>query len=337
MMDNNILNSLVNQAGTMKQTSSSRRFGPKKDTAQDIDKSFSRLLEEEEAKSEKSTAKSMVDDQPKGEQEKKAAAKKQDARQQEIQKHIQKQMSKKLIKMSPMLNYLYNLMYKNPDALSLLEKSAVGLDKHQELYQRHDVEFKQFNKMLAERGLKLSDLTFNQMAKLAQRNTKSQVSAFLDRIVAEKKAGKQEQTKKKTLVEKGKENMARRIKESELPRPQVQMADLKEAIRSGEAEQKAEAQRAEKRQEVINQVIKNIDVRNLENKTELVMKLNPEYLGELKMNLTYEDGRMTAQFETTSREVRELLREGIEELTTQLKQKGLKLDRSRVALVDKIE
>jgi flagellar hook-length control protein FliK len=80
-----------------------------------------------------------------------------------------------------------------------------------------------------------------------------------------------------------------------------------------------------------------MDVRNFGDKTELQLRLNPEYLGELKMNIVHEDGKMVAKFETTSREVRELLEESFSELNEEFGKKGLKLTGSSVKLVENID
>lgn len=327
-MDNGIYNSMVGGSPTPQQAVSLRI--PDDRRADGDEKHFQSLLEQETLKSEKADKKenSLIDDKAKAGADKKA-----DAVKDQMQKEIQQEIQKHLLKMSPLLNYLYNLMYKNPDALSLVEKHAVGLDK--EILSRFDVEFKEFNRMLSERGMKLSDLTFDQMAKLAQRATKSQVSAYLDSISQEVKERAQSGEVKKTLAEVGKEKMAERAS-SDTNTVTLRQAEADLKFLHTEKMQAQEQARQERNREVMDQLISHLNIRTLNDKTELVMKLNPEFLGDLKLKLSYDEDKLNVQFETTSKEVREIIEESQEELSKLFAGKGLKLAGTKVTLVDEI-
>jgi flagellar hook-length control protein FliK len=80
-----------------------------------------------------------------------------------------------------------------------------------------------------------------------------------------------------------------------------------------------------------------MELRNLASKDELFLKLNPEYLGELKIKITHNDkGEVSAQFITTSDETREVLNESRSELRKKVEEKGINLNRIEVDLVDEL-
>ncbi len=108
----------------------------------------------------------------------------------------------------------------------------------------------------------------------------------------------------------------------------------KEADFASELQKTQQVSRSQERQSVIDQILQQIEVRNLANRTELNLKLNPEYLGELKVKLVHTDDGVRADFETSSKQTRELLREGEEELKAQANAKGVRLRSARFRLVE---
>lgn len=108
----------------------------------------------------------------------------------------------------------------------------------------------------------------------------------------------------------------------------------KEADFASELQKTQQVSRSQERQSVIDQILQQIEVRNLANRTELNLKLNPEYLGELKVKLVHTDDGIRADFETSSKQTRELLREGEEELKAQANAKGVRLRSARFRLVE---
>lgn len=333
-------------AGKSQQTIPARGRGQKRDATEDQGRMFSQMLEEESSKGKKekskdNTEKSLIEGQKEKTetQDKKEFVRdkgKTDNKSEELQKKLQEQVQKKMTQMNPTLNYLYNLMYKNPDALSMTEKQMFQLEQHSE----YGVGMKEFNSLLKQKGLKLSMLSFNQIAKLARCKTRSQVTAFLDQMVDAKRKGELKERTEKTLVDIGKEKIAERqaVERGEAPKGRMEnAAETARTQKEQQAQNAEKTQRQVKREEVIDQVIKQLEINNVGRMTELQLKLNPEYLGELKMKLTFEDGHMTAHFETTSQEVREMLKESVDDLTSQFGKKGLKVDKTDVKLVDTIE
>lgn len=342
-MDNNTLASLVGMRNA-RQAVPSRGRGQKRDATEDEGRLFSRFFEEETDKTEKKkkgkTEKALIE----GKKEKKEGSNKLvtqkkaevSAKTDELQRSLQKSVRNRLTKMNPTLNYLYNLMYKNPDALSFAEKNALGLEKNPEL----NAGFNELKKLLMDKGLKLSNLTLNHIAKLAKCETRSQVTAFLDKLADEKQNSFNQDKDQSIQVEKGKEKVATKQaiqRGDSLDKQLNTMAKLTHVMKDDQTAEAEKSSRQIKREEVINQIIDHLEVKNIGKKTELTMKLNPEYLGELKMKITYEDGRMVTKFETTSREVRKLLKDSMRELLNEFGKKGLKVDRTDVKLVESIE
>ena len=117
----------------------------------------------------------------------------------------------------------------------------------------------------------------------------------------------------------------------------LDQALVKEANFADELRKTSSADRARERQSVVDQILQQIEVRNFANRTELHLKLNPEYLGELKVKLVHTDDGIRADFETSSRATRQLLREGEEDLKSQAATKGVRMRSMKVTLVDKVD
>lgn len=117
----------------------------------------------------------------------------------------------------------------------------------------------------------------------------------------------------------------------------LDQALVKEANFADELRKTSAADSARDRQSVIDQIMQQIEVRNFANRTELHLKLNPEYLGELKVKLVHTDDGIRADFETSSRSTRKLLREGEEELKSAAATKGVRMRSMKVTLVDKVD
>ena len=112
---------------------------------------------------------------------------------------------------------------------------------------------------------------------------------------------------------------------------------VKESSFADELHKTSSADKARERQSVIDQILSQIEVRNFANRTELHLKLNPEYLGELKVKLVHTDDGIRADFETSNKATRELLREGEEDLKAQAKGKGVRFKSMRFTLVVKVD
>lgn len=318
-MDNNSFISMVNNLKTVQEKSRKEdRSGGGGDPAL-----FSRLMDEEvkEKGSPRSKEQGAIEGEKKSDADKKA----QDRKETEQREAELAEQQKKGSNLTPMQNFLFNLVLKNPDALSLSEKQSLGLDKL-----KQNVNLKDLNSLMAQRGLNYSELTSDHIFELNQKGSLAEAKAFLDELARQKKDGTLEQRAKTKLVEDAsastRTHTTEDVKDSGKPEGPAQ-AEKQEAMQ--------EAART-RRTEVIDQIVSHMELQNVANRTELSLRLNPEYLGELKMKLTFEDGKLSIDAETPSKLVRETLEEGADDMKKQFGEKGIKLDRVRVKLVDTV-
>ncbi|HXE72195.1 MAG TPA: flagellar hook-length control protein FliK [Candidatus Nitrosotenuis sp.] len=229
--------------------------------------------------------------------------------------------------------YLYQMAYRNKDTMSLAERQALRL----ETPDREGVALQELRQMLSERGLNLRQLSFSQIAQMTRHNDRSQVASFLDYLAAERESRERAPETEGARRSQG-ESIAQAASATEMvEHPYAgQAALVQEAQRSQTG---AQAEQARRRRQVIDEILQHIQVRNLADRDEIQLKLNPEYLGELRILLTQnkEGGGLTARFETTSRTTRQLLTEGQEELREMAGEKGLHLGQVEIALVDGLE
>lgn len=231
--------------------------------------------------------------------------------------------------------YLYQLMYKNPDAMSLAERQSLKLDSASS----SGVGLRELQTMLNERGVNMRDLSFTQLANLTKSSSRANVNQFLDTLIQEqqKGEGKQETATQKAAATTDAGQAASASKaEGKQPTPDNNL--VAEAIRqANQAAPTPQAARTQKRQEVINQIVNHMEMRNLANRDELHLKLNPEYLGELKIKLTQgENGEVSARFITTSDETREVLADSKADLRKRVEEKGIRFGAIEVDLVDEL-
>lgn len=217
-----------------------------------------------------------------------------------------------------MKTMIHDLSLKDRDVLSLSQKQTLGLNADG----ASGVSADEFQRMMASRNLKLNDMNMHQLSQLMQRSSKEQITSFLDKMVNEqRKAG----------GENAAGNLAGGVSgtASEGSAPtDPSLADLKA--------ERTEAERSVKREEVIKQIIQHAELRDVGNRTELSLKLNPEYLGEMKLKLILKGDEVTAEFNTVSPYVREAIEESHGELFEALASKGIKVAKIAVNLVDKV-
>jgi len=261
----NTLASLMGVGGSA-QTDPSRRFGEKRDLTQDQERSFSRLFEEEASKTEKGdknakkeeTGKSLIEGK-KDEKEAKETEKKQfvskekakmESKTDDIQQQLAEKLQKRFTETNKTLNFIYNLVYKNPDTLSLSEKQALQIEQNPD----HTVGAGEFKKMLQQKGLKMTDLNLHDFAHLMKTKNHSQMRAYLDKLSDMKQKGLLDQTEETKEVEKGKEKVAEKQVVEKGETPKANMDGFAEVIQASKAEKNKEAEEAAqktRREEVI--------------------------------------------------------------------------------------
>jgi flagellar hook-length control protein FliK len=312
-----------------------------KEDEKEVNKDGKEGKEEAEKNEQQEASNKLIDDNRTKEQEQKEAVKTESV--EKLQAELQEHVRERLTNLLPMLNYLYNLMYKNPDALTLLEKKAAGLDKLEEMdsMKKHDVEYLEFKKMLEKRGLKIEDLTLANMKKLVQHKNREELESFLDKLVNEKRdelknQGKKEISDKKDTKDEQIQRTGIENRNNLSERPAEALDHLKN-LAGRETSRSENEEKIQKHRELVDKIIQRIDVRKLNERTELVMKLNPEFMGDLKLKLDYRDNKISALFETTSKNLRDMLNESSRELAEAFREKSLNLTDTRVILVESVD
>lgn len=261
------------------------------------EKVFSSLMKEETEKTEgKKDSDKLVYDEKLAKEEK-----------EKLQEKLSKSILQNNDSLSSMLNYLYQLILKNPDALSLSEKQVLGLYEAE----RGKVGTEKLRQMLSARGLSINDLSSKQIEKLMKIHDEAQLAYYLETIAREKK---------------------------DLKIPVDSKADetLKKQ-ESGTGLEEVKVAKDLKREEVIKQIINQILIRNISAMDkEIVIKMNPEYLGQLKVVLEVKNNEITAKFETTSKTVRDIIMESETELSKALKDQKLQLTSLSAEVVGRI-
>ncbi|MGE5545156.1 MAG: flagellar hook-length control protein FliK [Bacillota bacterium] len=83
-------------------------------------------------------------------------------------------------------------------------------------------------------------------------------------------------------------------------------------------------------EDIIEQVVRKIELFTNPKSTAVTIKLEPEFLGRLQINLEVVDDVLTARFITDNLQVKHLLETGIGQLRMQLESSGIRLERAEV-------
>lgn len=306
MLDQNVLNSVLSTGGVAKADG-------KKSEKADGD-AFSAALGEA---SKEKTGKS---------KESKSEAKEKEVKKQEAREFDERQKQQAdRAKDRTSSAYMHKLMKKNVDTLSLSEKQALRVA---EFASDAELQSKAASQSQAPQAALPQSTAAGKMAR-------AQPDANL--------AGKEASPKVRLEAERADEKTLKAVEDLRLKeQPKAGAANLdqllaKESQFTEEMSKAGNVEKAQERQSVIDQIMQQIEVRNFANRTELNFRLNPEYLGELSVKLVHTDDGVRADFETSSKRTRELLREGEEDLRTQAADKGVRLKTMKFTLVDKLQ
>lgn len=315
-MDGNMISSLMG-------TSSTSESKPKRTDAPDGD-AFSKVMDEAGGKSHSKSGKDLVDEKSDKDTDKKEEKKKQAKAEHEEFLRTTGQASEQ---MPP---HLRKMMHVNLDVLSMAERQSlrVGEFSNDAVAKQAQQQYQQeAKKQPTPQKSNAAEAKLNQMS-LGQTPAPVQAANERPEVVQERKptekdAAEFEKISKEVAGEKGPVNLEKMMEQ--------EAKALEQTNKAGAAE------RAQQRQSLMDQIMTQIEVRNLANKTELHLRLNPEYLGELKLNLVHSPDGIKAEFMTTSRVTRDLLAEGQDELKDMAKGKGIRLGTVNFRVVDRLD
>lgn len=224
-------------------------------------------------------------------------------------------------------DYLKNIANKDPATLSMAERSAFNLGEFAKTKGASGPGG--MAQMLMGQGIDMSSFSPQQIMSLLSRMDTKELGKMMSQMKAAGFNIDEDQVMKlKEQLNANNQNQAG--KEA----PNVNFESM---LSAGMPKEAGESARAEQRRNVMDQLLTKIQVRNVANQTEMQLRLNPEYLGEVKINLLHDDeGGIKATFSTTSKLTSEILAENKDDLMDQAAEKGVRIGSMDVEYVSEL-
>ena len=215
-------------------------------------------------------------------------------------------------------NLLHNIAFKDTSTLSVFERQAFQVGE----FAKDKVGLTDLQRMLASKGLQVKDLSYQQLQRLATQSSPQDLQRMIDSMLREGK-GEHRVTQEQAAASSS-NNLG-----GALEHMMAEEAALVQETHKSDLEA-----RNQERKKVLDQILNQVKVRNLANQTEMSLKLNPEYLGEVKIELIHDEKGVRARFETTSQKTKSLLLEAEDEMVTGIRDQGIRMNKMEVRLVD---
>ena len=94
----------------------------------------------------------------------------------------------------------------------------------------------------------------------------------------------------------------------------------------------SKADKLQEQIDVLKQITEKVDVNILEDKSEMLIKLKPDNLGKATMQISVENGNISAKFLAESQKVKEILESNMQELKDQLAEQGMAVQEMSVSV-----
>lgn len=94
----------------------------------------------------------------------------------------------------------------------------------------------------------------------------------------------------------------------------------------------SKADKLQEQIDVLKQITEKVEVNILEDKSEMLIKLKPDNLGKVTMQISVENGNISAKFLAESQKVKEILESNMQELKDQLAKQGMALQEMSVSV-----
>lgn len=227
--------------------------------------------------------------------------------------------------------YVKNIASKDPATLSMLERQAFRLGEFAGKSNSSNPTGS-LAQMLMSQGIDLTGFTPQQLMSMMSRMDTKELGKMMAQM-QEMTGGKLDDDMMKKLKEQlNSTNQSNNNAGKEQPN-----FNLQNFMSAGMPKEAGETARQEQRRMVMDQILTKIQVRNVANQTEMQLRLNPEYLGEVKITLMHDkEGGVKAKFTTTSKATREVLTENKTELMDRARDNGVRIGSMDVELVDDI-
>lgn len=224
-------------------------------------------------------------------------------------------------------DFLKNIATKDPATLSMAERQMANLGEFSSHGKKNVGGMAQ---MLASQGIDMSSFSPQQLMSLVSRMDTKELGKLMSGMKAAGLNFDEESVKKLKEQLNAQQNQQQTAKEPA-------NFNLQDFASAGMPKEAGESARAEQRRMVMDQILSNIQVRNVANQTEMQLRLNPEYLGEVKISLVHdEEGGIKATFQTTSKVTREVLAENKDSLIDEARDRGVRIGSMDVEFVDEI-
>jgi len=251
-----------------------------------------------------------------------------------------------------------NLMMKN----QMNNPSMMTAGKGNQMINKGDVGLKELQKLMAQRGISFSQLDAGKLSKLSTMHSSTEVSSFLNQLVKELKYDKDEKgfsgIGNHQFLNSKKENKSQKVNKMEdvkkvgdkedekddklqetssaatnVDKQNVAFGNFFEGAKVSEFQQGGKME-----QQILQQIISKMDIDVEKAKSEVSIKLNPEYLGEARLTLVVDKDKKTVSVncKTTSRESKKALEGNIKSLEEAFAKSGLKMEKCEISLVDEV-
>lgn len=222
--------------------------------------------------------------------------------------------------------YLQNIKTKDPATLSMAERQTFRVG---EFASGAKTPMSGMMAMLQGQGIDMTSFSPQQIMSLLSRMDTKELGKMMSQMKA---AGI---NLDEEAVKQLKEQMNQTQNNKQVKEPSN--FNVQDFAAAGMPKEAGESARAEQRRNVMDQLLTKIQVRNVANQTEMMLKLNPEYLGEVKIQLLHDkDGGVKASFQTTSKLTSEILAESKDELMEQARSNGVRIGEMDVSFVDEL-
>lgn len=230
-----------------------------------------------------------------------------------------------------------------------------------QLSNQGQVGLQELRKLMAQRGISFNRMSAQELAKLSTIHSNVEVTNFLNQLVkkmrnedkdqnvtvsAQQILGEKMTEKDKKVNEAdGKQKMDNNPDDKESENllasaagnvEKLQGTPLSQFFQSAKLSEFQQGSQME--QQILKQVMDKMEINTEKAKSEVAIKLNPEYLGEVKLNMKVDKdkGTVTINFKTTSREARKALEGNLSILEDAFEKAGLKLEKYEVSLEEEL-
>ena len=320
----------------------------------------SQKLEQKEESSDYSFGDALADKETKADKKEKKEMAEQEIERTESQSEVNKRENEKFLERQNILIGTNNLaagqqmannmpMMKNPVNTPDMKNVARG----NQIANQGEVGLKDLQKLMAQRGITFGQLDQQQLGKLSTTHSKTEVNSFLNQLAKKLRyddknelaagpelLGDKKEVKGEKVKETGKkEQIGDRKEELEAAAENI---DKKQGVPLSHFFEQAKLsefkQGSPMEQQIMKQIMDRMEINTEKAKSEVALRLNPEYLGEVKLNMTVDKdkGTVSINFKTGSKTAKKALEGNVKSLEEAFSAAGLKLDKFEVSIDDQL-